>query len=136
MSVDINSYRMWVGMYYSKSCRLPLKKLLDFDSYIFILLYIIFYGGTAVTLFLLIGDLKLEGSVLMPSKSDKQSTMVTEESYQHTCSKQHGSKNQLCINLLLHLVILAILLFLSGDIEINQGPPTSSVNSSNASSFR
>ena len=76
----------------------------------------IFYGGTAVTLFLLIGDLKLEGSVLMPSKSDKQSTMVTEESYEHTCSRQHGSKNQLCINLLLHLVILAILLFLSGDM--------------------
>ena len=86
MSVYINSYRMRVRMYYSKSCRLPLKKLLDFDSYIFILLYI-FYGGTAVTLVLLIGDLQLEGSVLMPSKSDKQSTMVTEESYEHTCSR-------------------------------------------------
>ena len=71
----------------------------------------------------------------MPSKSDKQNTMVTEESYEHTCSRQHGSKNQLCINLLVHLVISAILLVLSGDIEINPGPPTSSVNSSNASSF-
>ena len=128
--IDLATFRMRIGLYYARSSRLPKRKSLNAEAFTFYLFFISF-RGICVPLYIFFRIIcELEVFSLQEHFHAIKSDVVRQKDDECAPPPFCEKENLAVEKLIFIILILTLLILLSGDVELNPGPLSSTESSS------